>query len=78
MINMFLAETPQAPIELHYGDNDPGIPLSLVEEVRIAHPHVPIHIYPAGHGFFSDRGHDFDPTQADLAWARTLDLFDRS
>jgi carboxymethylenebutenolidase len=78
MINMFLAETPNAPIELHYGDADPGIPLSLIEEVRVAHPQVPIHMYPAGHGFFSDRGHDFDPTQADLAWARTLDLFDRS
>ncbi len=78
MINMFLAETPKAPIELHYGDNDPGIPLSLVEEVRAAHSAVPIHLYPAGHGFFSDRGHDFDPTQSDIAWGRTLDLFDRS
>lgn len=78
MINLFLAETPQAPIELHYGDHDPGIPLTMVDEVRAAHPQIPVHLYPAGHGFFSDRGHDFDPTQADIAWARTLDLFGRS
>jgi carboxymethylenebutenolidase len=78
MINMFLAEAPKVPIELHYGDSDPGIPLSLVNEVRLAHPQISIHIYPAGHGFFSDRGHDFDPTQADLAWTRTLDLFDKA
>jgi carboxymethylenebutenolidase len=76
LINTLLAETPRAPIALHYGDRDPGIPLAMVDEVRAAHPGVPVHLYPAGHGFFSDRGHDHDPAQADLAWARTLALFD--
>jgi carboxymethylenebutenolidase len=77
LINTLLDEAPKVPIELHYGDADPGIPLSMVDEVRTAHPDVPIHVYPAGHGFFSDRGHDHDPAQADVAWARTLALFDR-
>lgn len=78
MINMFLAETPRVPIHLHYGDSDSGIPLAMVDEVAAAHPQVPIHIYPAGHGFFSDRGKDYAPEQADLAWSRTLDLFDHT
>lgn len=78
LINTLLDETPQAPVELHYGETDPGIPLSMVDAVREAHPSVPIHLYPAGHGFFSDRGHDHDPAQADLAWARTLALFDHA
>jgi carboxymethylenebutenolidase len=75
MINTLLGETPKAPIELHYGERDAGIPLSMVDEVRAAHPSVPIHLYPAGHGFFSDRGHDFDPAVADLAWSRARALF---
>lgn len=71
-----LDETPRAPIELHYGAHDPLIPMSDVEKVRAAHPDVPIHLYPAGHGFFSDRSADHDAVQADLAWARTRAFFD--
>jgi carboxymethylenebutenolidase len=78
LINTLINETPRVPIALHYGERDAGIPLSMVEEVRAAHPGVPIHLYPAGHGFFSDRGHDHAPDQADLAWARTLALFART
>jgi carboxymethylenebutenolidase len=75
MINMVLDEQPKAPIELHYGDRDAGIPLTMVDEVRAAHPDVPIHIWPAGHGFFSDRGHDHDPSVAAAAWAKTPAFF---
>lgn len=71
-----LDETPRAPIELHYGATDPMIPLADVEKVRAAHPSVPIHLYPAGHGFFSDRSADHDAVQADAAWARTRAFFD--
>jgi carboxymethylenebutenolidase len=76
MIIGLLDETPRAPIALHYGERDPHIPLTDVDQVRAAHPNVPIYLYPAGHGFFSDRGGDHDPVQADLAWARTRALFD--
>jgi carboxymethylenebutenolidase len=76
MIIGLLDETPHAPIALHYGERDPHIPMTDVEKVRLAHPNVPIFVYPAGHGFFSDRGGDQDPVQADIAWARTRALFD--
>ena len=71
-----LDETPRAPIELHYGARDPLIPMADVDAVRAAHPAVPIHLYPAGHGFFSDRSADHDAVQADLAWTRTRAFFD--
>jgi carboxymethylenebutenolidase len=72
-----LNEKPRAPIQLHYGERDAHIPLADVARVRAAHPDAPIHLYPAGHGFFSDRGADHDPVQADLAWTRTLAFFER-
>jgi len=76
LIVTLLGEAPKAPIILHYGAHDPIIPPEGIAAVRAAHPDVPVHVYPAGHGFFSDRGHDHDPAQADLAWARTLDFWD--
>jgi carboxymethylenebutenolidase len=76
MIIGLLEETPRAPIELHYGERDPHIPMAEVDRVRAAHPGVPIWLYPAGHGFFSDRSGDHDSVQADLAWARTRALFE--
>ena len=76
LIVNLLDEAPTAPIELHYGAHDPIIPMSDVDRVRAAHPDVPIHVYPAGHGFFSDRSHDHDPVQADRAWARARAFFD--
>jgi carboxymethylenebutenolidase len=75
LIVTLLDETPKAPIELHYGERDPMIPPTDIDRVRAAHPGVAIHLYPAGHGFFSDRSADHDPVQADLAWRRALDLF---
>jgi len=69
-------ETPKAPIILHYGERDAHIPLTDVDAVRAAHPDVPVYLYPAGHGFFSDRSADHDQLQADIAWSRTRALFD--
>lgn len=67
-----LGEAPKAPIILHYGVRDPIIPPEDVAKVRAAFPDLPVHTYAAGHGFFSDRGHDHDPGEASLAWSRTL------
>jgi dienelactone hydrolase len=69
-------ETPKAPIILHYGERDAHIPLTDVDAVRAAHPDVPVYLYPAGHGFFSDRSADHDQLQADIAWSRSRALFD--
>lgn len=70
---------PKAPIILHFGETDGGIPLDGVRAVEKAHPDVPVYVYAgAGHAF----NRDADPTKfhagaAKLAWERTLDLFAR-
>lgn len=75
MINMLLDQPPRAPIILHYGKNDAGIPLAEVDKVRAAFPDVPIHLYDAGHGFCRKASHDYDAASCDLAMARTLSHF---
>jgi len=77
-ISELVDETPKVPIILHYGKTDASIPLEKVDEVAARHPDVPIYLYDAGHGFVSDRSHDYDPDAARLARLRTLALFSRS
>lgn len=67
---------PQMPLEMHYGDNDKGIPLEQIEALKKRHPNVGVYTYPAGHGFCcSDRPHNFDEAACTKASARTLDFF---
>ena len=68
-------ETPQVPTILHFGKTDASIPPERVEEIGERHPEIPIHLYPAGHGFVSDRRADYDADSARLARLRTLALF---
>ncbi len=72
-----IAETPRAPIILHFGRQDPSIPASTVEAIAERHPEIPIHLYAAGHGFVSDRQADFNAEAAGLSRLRTLALFHR-
>lgn len=75
-IKDFLDETPRCPTILHFGEKDPGIPLSDVERIRAAHPEVEVHVYEgADHGFQSDRPTHYRAEAARLARQRTLDLF---
>jgi carboxymethylenebutenolidase len=71
-------ETPKIPIILHFGKTDASIPPERVAEIEAAHPDLPIHMYPAGHGFVSDRRADYEPDSARLARLRTLALFSRN
>jgi len=68
-------ETPTVPTILHFGKTDASIPLERVEEIRTAHPDVPIFLYDAGHGFVSDRRADYHADSARLARLRTLAHF---
>ena len=68
-------ETPTVPTILHFGKTDASIPMDRVEEIRAAHPDVPIYLYDAGHGFVSDRRADYDADSARLARLRTLAHF---
>jgi carboxymethylenebutenolidase len=66
---------PKCPTILHFGENDHGIPMEVVTKVKDAHPDVKVYVYPAGHGFNSDRRTDYHAESAKLARQRTLDLF---
>ncbi len=71
----FVEETPRCPIILHYGEHDASIPMSDVERVRARHPEIPVYVYPAGHGFNSDRRADYNPDCTRIARERTLEHF---
>lgn len=74
-----LNEVPQCPVICHFGENDHGIPMELVAKVQAVaaeQDHIDVFIYPAGHGFQSDRRSDYHEESAELAWHRTMDLFD--
>lgn len=68
-------EQPRCPVMLHFGENDQSIPMEGVNKVIAAHPDIPIHIYPAGHGFNCDQRGSFDAESAKLARERTIAFF---
>jgi carboxymethylenebutenolidase len=68
------AEKPKCPVMLHFGERDAHIPISSVEEFKSAHPTLPVHIYPADHGFNCDQRASYDASAAKLARERTLEF----
>jgi carboxymethylenebutenolidase len=68
-------EKPKCPMQMHFGEQDAGIPMSDVEIVRSKQPQAEVYTYPAGHGFNCDERGAFDEPSAKLAWSRTLDFF---
>lgn len=70
----FLHERPQAPLLMHFGENDPLFPVAEVEKLRRAWPDAKVHLYPAGHGFNCDERADYHAESATLAWSRSLDF----
>ena len=68
---------PRCPTIVHLGRLDAMIPADEVQAaVQAANPDVPVHIYEdAGHGFNNEDPARHDSTSADLARARTLELF---
>ena len=75
MIIDFVKEAPRAPVLLHFGKTDASIPMDAVERIRAAHPILPVHFYPAGHGFNCDARADYHEASAKLALSRTLHFF---
>jgi carboxymethylenebutenolidase len=72
-IMRFAEDKPKVPTQLHFGENDAGIPLSDVDVIRAKRPEVEIHVYPgAQHGFHCDERASYDKTSADIAWPRSL------
>jgi carboxymethylenebutenolidase len=72
----FADDKPEVPTQLHFGEQDAGIPLSDVDTIRGKRPEVEIHVYPgAQHGFHCDERASYDKTSADIAWPRSLAFF---
>ena len=66
---------PKVPVMLHFGDQDAGIPLTDVDQVKAKFPDVPVHIYSAGHGFNCNHRGSFDEAASKTALDRTLAFF---
>ena len=75
MVAQFANEKLKCPVMLHFGEKDASIPLSDVDKFRKAQPSVPVHIYPADHGFNCEDRKQHDPAAAKLARERTLEFF---
>jgi len=73
-IGKHLDEAPRILTMLHFGEKDHAIPPEVAEGVKARHPAVPVHLYPAGHGFNCDERGSFHPQSAALALRRTLGL----
>jgi len=72
-------ETPNCPVQMHFGETDASIPMADVQAIRSAQPGVELHVYAgAGHGFGCDERGSFSPADAALAQQRTLDFLARA
>lgn len=72
-----LNEAPRCPSVLHFGAEDPTIPLDNVDTIRRTFPDLPVYVYEgAGHGFNCDRRDQYRPDAAKAALRRTLELFE--
>jgi carboxymethylenebutenolidase len=69
-----VSEKPRCPVMLHFGETDASIPREQYESVAATHPTVPVHIYPAGHGFNCNERASYHEPSAKLARQRTLDF----
>jgi carboxymethylenebutenolidase len=70
-----LGDKPKVPIILHFGKKDQHITAEVREEIAAAYPDIPIYLYDADHGFYSDDRPDYQVEPAALSKLRTLQLF---
>ena len=79
MVSAFMDQSPNCPTILHFGRQDPHIPMEAVEAFAAARHDVTTYVYDeAGHGF-ARRGTSDHNAEADaLAFRRTLDLFNQA
>lgn len=69
------AEQPRCPVIFHFGETDASIPKDHWDRIKAQHPTIPMHIYPAGHGFSCDERGSFHEPSARQARQRTIDFF---
>ena len=67
---------PRCPVQLHFGEQDAGIPMADVEAIKTAQPGVEIFIYPgAQHGFGCEERPSYSAKDSELAELRSLAFF---
>jgi carboxymethylenebutenolidase len=67
------SETPNCPVQMHFGELDTSIPLADVEAIRATQPDVELFIYRgAQHGFGCDERGSYSAGDAQVAQTRTL------
>jgi carboxymethylenebutenolidase len=71
-IPKYAAETPNAPVMLHFGEQDTHIPEAEVNKVKAAHPDVEIYWYDAGHAFNCEPRPSYNADAARVARERSL------
>jgi carboxymethylenebutenolidase len=72
----FADDKPKVPTQLHFGEQDHGIPLSDIETIKSKRPEVEVYVYPgAQHGFSCDERASYDKASADIAWPRSMAFF---
>jgi carboxymethylenebutenolidase len=66
-------ETPNCPVQLHFGEIDHAIPLTDIEAIRAAQPAVEVFVYKgAGHGFGCDERDSYSAPDQQVAQTRSL------
>ena len=68
------SEKPRCPVLFHFGEADQSIPPDHHAKIRAAHPTLPMHLYPAGHGFSCDERGSYHEPSATLARTRTMEF----
>jgi carboxymethylenebutenolidase len=71
-IKNHLDKSPKRPVLYHFGEKDPYIPSTDIEQIRVADPGGEFHLYPADHGFNCDERASYEAASARLARERTL------
>jgi carboxymethylenebutenolidase len=64
---------PKCPTILHFGENDPAIPISRVTLFKETHPDCTVHLYPTGHSFNCQQNNNFNLASSKIALERTME-----
>ena len=71
-------ESPNCPVQMHFGETDASIPMTDVDAIRAAQPKVEVYVYKgAGHGFGCDERASYSKADYELAQKRTLEFFSK-
>lgn len=69
-------ESPNCPVQMHFGEKDASIPMNDVDQVKAAQPKAEIYVYAgAQHGFGCDERGSFSKPDYEQAQQRTLAFF---